>query len=102
MLEMTKVADDTEFVTVGQVITYTYTVTNTGNVIIRGVAVSDSHNAAGAAPTPSNETLLTDSGTVGDSTDAGVDGSWDVLAPGDVIRFTGTYTVQQADIDNLQ
>ncbi len=102
MLEMLKEADDTEFVTVGQVITYTYTVTNTGNVIIRGVAVTDTHNAAGAAPTPENETLLTDAGTVGDSTDAAQDGSWDVLAPGDTITFTGTYTVQQADIDNLQ
>ncbi len=101
-LSMTKVADDTEFVTVGQVITYTYTVTNDGNVVIRGVAVGDTHNAAGAAPTPTNETLLTDGGTAGDSTDAGVDGSWDVLAPGDTITFTGTYTVQQADIDNLQ
>ncbi|MEP5877343.1 MAG: hypothetical protein ABJ233_00715, partial [Erythrobacter sp.] len=102
-LLMEKEADDTEFVTVGQVITYTYTVTNNGNVTIRGVSVSDTHNAAGAAPTPTNPQLETDNGTLGDSSDGNSgDDEWDVLAPGDVIRFTGTYTVQQADIDNLQ
>ena len=102
-LQMTKEADDTEFVTVGQVITYTYTVTNNGNVTIRGVSISDTHNADGAAPTPTNPQLETDNGTLGDSTDGNSsDDEWDVLAPGDVIRFTGTYTVQQADIDNLQ
>ena len=102
-LEMTKEADDDTLVVVGQVITYTYTVTNTGNVVIRNVAITDTHNAAGAAPTPAGETLFTDAGTTGDSIDnTPDDGNWDVLAPGDVIRFTGTYTVQQADIDNLQ
>jgi len=45
--------------------------------------------------------LLTDNGTAGDSTDAADDGSWDVLAPGDVITFTGTYVVTQADVDLL-
>ncbi len=101
-LEVTKVADDDELVTVGQVITYTYTIKNTGNVAINGVAVSDVHNAAGPAPTVGGEILLTDVAPTGDSTDAAQDGSWDVLAPGDTITFTGTYTVQQADIDNLQ
>jgi len=42
-----------------------------------------------------------DAGTAGDSTDAAMNGSWDVLAPGDVITFTGTYTVTQADVDSL-
>jgi len=103
-LEMVKEAvGDPEFVTVGQVINYTYTVTNNGNVIIRGVSVSDTHNAAGAAPTPTNPQLITDNNATGDSTDGDSgDDDWDVLAPGDVIRFTGSYTVQQADIDNLQ
>ncbi|MEP3050882.1 MAG: hypothetical protein ABJP48_07235 [Erythrobacter sp.] len=101
-LSMTKVADDDTLVVVGQVVTYTYTVTNDGNVTIRGVTVSDSHNGAGAAPVPGSETLLTDAGTLNDSIDATNDGSWDVLAPGDTITFTGTYTVEQADIDNLQ
>ncbi|MEP3346678.1 MAG: SdrD B-like domain-containing protein, partial [Litoreibacter sp.] len=33
------------------------------------------------------------------STDASVDASWDVLAPGEVVSFTGTYVLTQADID---
>ena len=102
-LEMTKVADDDELVTVGQVITYTYTVTNTGNEFINNVTVNDAHNGAGPAPIPTDEDLFTDNGDQDDSTDATPDdGVWDVLAPGDVITFTGTYTVEQADIDNLQ
>ncbi|MEP3050075.1 MAG: DUF11 domain-containing protein [Erythrobacter sp.] len=103
-LTITKTADDDTLATVGQLVTYTYTITNIGNEIIRDVAVNDAHNAAGPAPTPGNETLLTDNNTIGDSNDStsGPDGSWDVLAPGDVITFTGTYTVLQADIDNLQ
>lgn len=102
VLAMTKVADDDALVTVGQVVTYTYTVTNNGNVAVAGVTVNDVHNGSGPAPTPAGETL-TDNGTIGDSTDATPnDGVWDNLAPGDVVTFTGTYTVTQTDIDNLQ
>ena len=50
---------------------------------------------------PSNETLFTDGGTAGDSTDSTIDGSWDVLAPGDTITFTGSYTVTLIDAGNL-
>ena len=102
-LEITKVADDDAFVTVGQIVTYTYTVTNSGTINVRDVTVGDVHNGDGPAPTPAGETLSTDSGTTGDSTDVTADdGVWSVLAPGDVVTFTGTYIVQQADIDNLQ
>lgn len=102
-LAMTKVADDDSFVTVGQVVTYTYTVTNIGDMNVRGVSISDSHNGSGLPPVPGDETLLTDNGIAGDSTDASAnDGVWDLLAPLDVVTFTGTYTVQQEDIDNLQ
>ena len=101
-LEVTKTADDDELVTVGQIITYTYTARNTGDVNIRDVTINDVHNGAGPAPVPGDETLPTDAGTTGDSTDAATNGSWDLLAPGDTVTFTGTYTVQQADIDNLQ
>lgn len=98
---MVKVASSTGPFTLGDVITYTYTVTNDGNTVIRDVAINDTHNGSDPAPTPGNETLLADNGTAGDSTDATPDGSWDVLAPGDVITFTGTYTVTAADAANL-
>lgn len=100
-LSMTKVADSQGPHNVGDIVTYTYTVTNNGNVNINDVAISDTHNGSDPAPTPGNETLLTDAGTQENSTDAAVDGSWDVLAPGDSLTFTGSYTVTAADVDNL-
>ena len=101
-LSITKVADNTGPHRAGESVTYTYTVINDGDRVIRGVAISDTHNGSDPAPTPGNETLLTDAGTQGDSTDAAVDGSWDVLAPGDVLTFTGTYTITATDVVNLQ
>jgi len=72
--------------------TYTYTITNDGNRNIQDVSINDTHNGSDPAPVPGSEALLTD---------AAADGSWDILAPGDVVTFTGTYTVTQADVDSL-
>ena len=69
--------------------------------MLEGDIIQDGTNTRCRAPTPGNETLLTDAGTQGDSTDATVDGTWDVLAPGDIVTFTGTYTITQTDVDNL-
>lgn len=101
-LTVTKSADDTTGVVLGQVITYTYTVENTGNQTITNVSLSDAHNGSGPAPTPGSETLTTDSLPLGDSTDGGVNGTWDTIAPGDIVTFTATYTVTQNDVDTLQ
>ena len=98
---MTKTADNTGPYTVGDVVTYTYRITNEGNQIVRNVAVTDTHNGSDPAPVPGDETLLTDAAPTGDSTDATSDGNWDVLAPGDTLTFTGTYTVTQTDAENL-
>ncbi|MEP1230297.1 MAG: hypothetical protein ABJG88_06445 [Litorimonas sp.] len=98
---MAKVANNLGPYLAGDVVTYTYTVTNDGNVAIRNVTITDTHNGSDPAPTPSDETLITDTGTQGGSTDVAVDGSWDALAPEEIVTFTGTYTVTQTDIDNL-
>ena len=100
-LAMTKVADNPGPHNVGDVITYTYTITNDGNRPIQDVVINDTHNGSDPAPTPGTETLLTDAAPVGDSTDAATNGSWDILGPGDVVTFTGTYTVTATDVDNL-
>jgi uncharacterized repeat protein (TIGR01451 family) len=100
-LTVAKVAAPTTGVTVGQAIGYTYTVTNTGNVTLTAVTPDDQHtSAAGTVALPvAGDTLATDAAPTGDSTDAGADGIWDTLAPGDVVTFTASYTVTQADID---
>lgn len=97
-----KTANVTGDVAVGETITYTYTVTNTGNLTLTNAAVSDVHtSAAGTVSLPiAGDTLATDAAPAGDSTDvAAGDASWSSLAPNDVVTFTATYVVTQADVD---
>ena len=102
-MQVTKTASPTSNVSVGQVITYTYTVKNTGNVTIKNISLADVHNAAGPAPVPGSETVSNDAPPLNDSNDsAPLDGVWSNLAPGDTITFTATYTVQQTDVDQRQ
>ncbi len=101
-LTITKTADDTTEVVEGQTITYTYLVENIGDVTLVDVVVADSHGGFGAAPTPTNEVLFSDGGNLNDSTDATVNGSWDLIGPGDVVSFTATYVVTQDDVDFLR
>lgn len=99
---------------VGDVITYTYTVTNTGNVPLTGVTINDTHEPGTAhelvlnsATATSNTTGPWDEamGTDGPlapttvSSDAAVDGSFDLLQPGATATFTYVHTVTQAEFD---
>lgn len=101
-MSVTKEANFTTNVVVGQAITYTYRVTNTGDQVISNVTLSDAHGGSGPAPVPGGETLSNDSLPAGDSSDSALDSSWDTLAPGDEVTFTGNYIVTQSDIDTLQ
>jgi len=83
----------------GDVITYTFTVSNIGNITIENVTVSDSHNGYGVPLVPGSESGIS---TSNGSTDATVNGSWDLLKPGDTISFSAQYTAVQSDIDYLQ
>lgn len=101
-LTIVKAANSPGPFSAGQVVTYTYTVTNSGNVAMAAVTVSDIHNGSGAFVGPGNETLFTDAAPTGDTMDATVNASWDILGPNDAIKFTATYTVTQSDVDTLQ
>jgi gliding motility-associated-like protein/uncharacterized repeat protein (TIGR01451 family) len=72
-ITITKTADPTTYDTVGDVITYTLVVTNTGNVTLTGITVTD-------PLTGMNVTIAS-------------------LAPGASETFTETYTITQADLD---
>ena len=78
--------------TVGQTVTYTFTVTNTGQVPLTGVVVNDTQTApAGAlASGPTCAALASPSGTCSGSSTA--------LAIGQVATFTATYSVTAADL----
>ncbi len=102
-LSIVKTADKSGPLAVGTLITYSYAVTNTGNVTMTGVNVSDTHNGALPIGTPNLEQLTTDAVPLSDSTDAVTnDALWTTLGPADTVTFKRSYTVQQADIDALQ
>ncbi|MFZ1814771.1 MAG: hypothetical protein WBO55_16120 [Rhizobiaceae bacterium] len=85
----------------GDVITYTYAVTNNGNVTITGIAISDVHSGSDPLTTPHNEFVSGDVAPLSDSTDVtSDDGIWSSIAPGDTVTFTTTYTTTQTDVDN--
>ena len=86
----------------GDIVTYTYTVTNTGTADLTAVTVTEDaglFSGTGADPIPGNEVLLTDAAPTGDTIDASQNGSYDTLGAGDTITFTATYTLTQLDID---
>jgi hypothetical protein len=102
-LTIVKTANTAGPAAVNDVITYTYTVINSGNLTINGVNIADAHNGYGAVPVPGTETLSLDVVPLGDSTDGPPsNGIWSVLAPGDEVTFTAPYTVVQQDVDFLQ
>jgi uncharacterized repeat protein (TIGR01451 family) len=107
-LEIGKSADKTGPLTLGEVITYTYVVKNTGNWALTNVNVADVHGGSGVPPVPGSEALVTDVAPLGDTSDPAIttpsaaDGNWNTLGPGDTVRFSATYTMTQTDVDLLQ
>jgi large repetitive protein len=88
----------------GTVITYLYTITNTGNVPATNVALSDVHDGLGVFTQPNAEgATLQDNGTAGDSSNPLPGNSaYDTLAPGDVLYVSVNYTITQDDVDQRQ
>ncbi|MGH1526693.1 DUF7507 domain-containing protein [Leifsonia sp. L25] len=81
-LSLEKAADTATVSTVGQVVTYTFTVTNTGALTLNALSVADQQSApAGALDAPPTCATTT-------------------LVPGASTTCTATYTVTQADLDH--
>ncbi|MFB9212416.1 beta strand repeat-containing protein, partial [Echinicola jeungdonensis] len=80
-IDLDKTASKTSSIQVGDVITYNYVVTNTGNITVNNIDVTDVHPGEG------NLGSITPSGST-------------TIAPGETVTFTATYTVLQEDIDN--
>ena len=96
-MTLTKVADIDTNVQPGQTVTYTYTVENTGGVNIDNVTVSDVHGGMGLLSAIAGE--AGDASNSTDSSDATTnDGTWDILAPGDIVTFESTYVVNAFDV----
>ena len=66
------------YVTVGQVVTYSFTVTNTGNITLQNAIVSDTPNLNGFSPSPRSRSPP---------------------RPGDAVVCTGTHAITQTDLD---
>ncbi|WP_143571037.1 DUF11 domain-containing protein [Tessaracoccus sp. ZS01] len=80
LIDLVKTADVESYDEVGDVITYTFVSTNTGNVTLTGVTITD--------PLPDLSDLTCDPAQPA------------TLAPGESMECTATYEVTQADLDN--
>ena len=85
-----------------KVINYTYVVSNTGNVAISGISITDLHEAVNLpAGTVKNEVLST-AGPIPGSVDTTTplnNGVWTTIQPGASVTFTYAHTVTQAEVD---
>jgi uncharacterized repeat protein (TIGR01451 family) len=87
----------------GTVITYVYTITNTGNVPATTVGLNDVHDGLGTFTQPAFNSIVNTSGnSLNDDSIDGNPNQVDRLYPADVAYYTTTYTITQADVDQRQ
>ena len=86
-ISVVKTADVATVSAVGQVVTYTFTITNTGNVTLHSVGVTDAQIAPSLGSSLGTITCTPPNGSI-------------TLAPEETDTCTVTYTVTQADLTN--
>jgi uncharacterized repeat protein (TIGR01451 family) len=91
----------------GDVVTYTYTVANTGNVTMTAVTVNDMHGTPAVAVPLGAGGITSETLTVNGPLGAGAsndatanNGIWSTLAAGATVTFTWVHTVTQAEVDH--
>jgi uncharacterized repeat protein (TIGR01451 family) len=90
---------------VGDIITYTYTVVNTGNVAISSMSINDIHEGTALSGQPAGETLTSDGPLASatpalTSSDAAANNAvYSTVQPGATVTFTYVHTVTQAEVD---
>jgi uncharacterized repeat protein (TIGR01451 family) len=95
-ISVTKVASKTTNAAAGDVITYTYKVTNTGNTPVNNITLADTHNGVANALVPGF--VAFNPGNTSTHTGNTINS----LSPGDFATYTATYTVTQNDVDTRQ
>jgi uncharacterized repeat protein (TIGR01451 family) len=88
-LSITKSASPTTVTMSGQMIDYTFTVANSGNVTLNDVGVTDNPTGPAGAVIPTCGSVSSPAGTCS--------GASTTLVPGQNATFTGTYTVTASD-----
>jgi uncharacterized repeat protein (TIGR01451 family) len=90
-----------------ELLTYTYTITNSGNVPIQNISVNDMHGTPAAAVplgaggiTTDTLTVIGPFGAAASPDTTANDGIWTTLAPGATITFKWLHNVNQAEMDN--
>ena len=91
-LTIGKAANPTTVIAAGDNVSYTFSVTNTGNLTLTAVGVTDVPTAPAGGVTATCESLTNPS--------AGCSGTTTTLLPNQTAIFTGTYSVTQTDINH--
>ena len=87
---------------VGEFIDYTYAVSNTGNVPISNISITDLHEGANLAVGAVKNETLTTAGPIAGSVDTTTplnNGVWTTIQPGATVTFTYHHLVTQTEVD---
>lgn len=85
---------------VGETTTYTYEVSNTGNVTIRNITIQDTHEGSLLSPSPAGETIILEGPNQPSDVGTANDGLIDLLDVGAIATFTVTLPITQEEVDN--